>query len=162
MLKLYPLQDLSLTTFKTLFSRYYGELGCDDDCDHLLDEYVVPDYLAGLLSVDLLDDDGETVGFIIYQTDDITNEWNRKEGWGDIREIFLTCDARGKGYGKFMLYAAEMKLRERGAQKIYALPPESSLGFFRACGYADSGEYDGELDCPVYIKTGCNGCGENR
>lgn len=160
MLKLYPLKDLSLETFKKLFTLYYAELGCDDDCGHLIDEYVVADYKAGLLSVDLLDDGDDTAGFVIYQIDGIENDWNKRESWGDIREIYLAPPYRGKGYGKFMLYAAEMKLRERGAKQIYALPSDGACEFFRACGYTDSGDTDAELDCPFYTKSsdGAHGC----
>jgi GNAT superfamily N-acetyltransferase len=152
MLKQYPLKDEGELNFRQLFTAYYQELGCDDNVDHLLDEYVIPDYKAGLLCIDLVDDDDECVGFVIYQIDEITNEWNFKEGWGDIREIYLTPSARGKGYGRFMIFGVEIKLLEKGAEKAYTLPPDSSAGFFRACGYEESEEHNCDLDCPVYIK----------
>lgn len=156
MFRIYPLKDVQVEKFNSLFSLYYKELGCEDDIDHLLDEYVVPDYISGLLSIDLIDEDGETVGFIIYQTDSEANEWNFKQGWGDIREIYLLPAHRRKGLGRFLLYSAEMKLKERGAEKCYALPYEEACPFFTACGYSDSGEYSEELDCPVYVKTELN------
>jgi GNAT superfamily N-acetyltransferase len=153
MLKIYPLKENSLDKFKELFTDYYEELGCDEDIEHLLDEYVIVDYVSGLLKIDMLDDGGICSGFVIYQIDEITNEWNFKEGWGDIREIYVAKDKRGQGFGKFMLFTAEMKLKESGAEKFYVLPYEEACPFFRACGYSDSGESSEDLDCPVYIKS---------
>jgi GNAT superfamily N-acetyltransferase len=158
MLKIYPLNENSLDKFKELFTAYYSELDCDENIEHLLDEYVIADYVSGLLKIDLLDDGADCSGFIIYQIDEITNEWNFKEGWGDIREIYVTKEKRGSGFGKFMLYTAEMKLKEAGAEKYYALPFEDACGFFTACGYSDSGESSEDLDCPVYIKYPSDGC----
>lgn len=152
MIKCYALTDEKEKTFRKLFADYYQELGCEDDTEHLLDEYVLPDCIAGLISIDLLDEDGGTVGFVIYQIDGIENEWCLKEDLGDIREIYITPSSRRRGLGKFMLYTAEMKLRERGATSAYTLPYEGAVPFFTACGYADSGEYCDELDCNVYVK----------
>ncbi len=160
MIKVYPLNDTSLLSFSKLFKAYYTELDCDEDTAHLLDEYILPDIKAGLVRAELLDDGGETCGFILYQTDGIDNEWCKKEGWGDIREIYIAPDRRRNGLGKFLLYTAEMKLKESGVLKAYALPAEGSEKFFTACGYKDSGETDCELDCPVYVKENLiNGCG---
>jgi GNAT superfamily N-acetyltransferase len=153
MLKHYPLTDERQPQFKQLFTDYYNELGCEENIDHLLDEYVLADYNAGLLYIDLVDDEDECVGFVIYQIDEITNEWNFKEGWGDIREIYLTPSARKKGYGKIMVFAVELKLMEQGALNAYTLPPEDVSGFFKACGYEESQEHNCDLDCPVYIKS---------
>lgn len=152
MLKCYPLKDNKKEIFEKLFADYYDELGCDD-AEHLVEEYVVPDCIAGLISVDLLDDGGETAGFIIYQVDGIENEWCEKEGLGDIREIYVAPSLRRRGLGRFMLYAAEMKLKERGAKQAYALPCEQSVPFFEACGYSDSGEFCEELDCNFFVKN---------
>ena len=152
MIKCYALKDTHKQIFYKLFADYYTELDCGENITHLLDEYVFPDYLAGLISIDLLDDGDETVGFIIYQIDDIDNEWCLKEGFGDVREIYITPSHRRHGLAKFLLYSAEMKLRENGATEAYALPYEKALPFFTACGYADSGEHCDDLDCNVYVK----------
>ena len=159
MLHVYSLKDNNREIFEKLFKQYYAELGCTDDTAHLVDEYILPDMLAGLLHIDLIEDEGEISGFVIYQIDDITNEWNLKEGWGDIREIYIIPSHRRQGLGKFLLYSAEMKLKEEGAEKAYCLPCESSTPFFTACGYTDSQEYCEDLDCSIYEKTSLkNGC----
>ena len=46
-------------------------------------------FLAGLIKIDILKDGETHAGFVIYQNDDIDNEWHFKEGWGDIREIYV-------------------------------------------------------------------------
>lgn len=156
MLHISPLRDDSLAEFKKLFCDYYKELGCEDDCAHLLDEYIIPDLLAGLIKIDFMRSDGEPAGFIIYQIDDIDNEWNFKEGWADIREIYVVPSLRRSGAGLLLLYTAEMKLREAGATQSYALPSEDSVPFFEACGYKATDEYNPDLDCKVYVKTNIN------
>lgn len=152
MIKCYCLKDTHKQKFYKLFTDYYAELDCDDAAQHLLDEYVLPDYISGLLAIDLLDDGDETVGFVIYQIDAADNEWCVKAGWGDVREIYVAPSHRRQGLGKFMLYTAELKLREGGAERAYALPNDEAIPFFTACGYADSGERCEDLDCNVFTK----------
>ena len=156
MLHVFPLNDKSEAEFCRLFTDYYAELDCEDDPAHLLSEYVIPDLKAGLLSVDVMTDGGVYAGFVIYQRDDIDNDWNFREGWGDIREIYVVPEKRRQGLGKFLLYTAEMKLRESGVDKSYALPVDSAEDFFRACGYAQGGVYSEELDCMLYEKLDLN------
>lgn len=153
MIKVSPLTDKFREKFSKLFSDYYKELGCADDTNHLVDEYILPDLLAGLIKIDILEESEKVIGFVIYQRDEIDNDWNFKEGWGDIREIYIAPAFREKGYGKFLLYTAEMKLKESGIAKAYCLPYESSVPFFISCGYAETEEFSEDLDCKVYEKT---------
>ncbi len=153
MIKIAPLTDDKLGIFEKLFADYYNELGCDDDTAQLIDEYVIPDLLAGLINVEIIYD-GEPVGFAIRQIDDIDNDWCYREGWGNIREIYISPLFRRKGLGKFLLYTAEMKLKESGANRAYCLPAEGSEDFFAACGYLKSDEYDDEFGCFVWEKFG--------
>ncbi len=152
MITVSPLKNDTQKEFERLFTSYYEELGCDDDIPHLLEEYVIPDLKAGLLSIDILKEGDVFAGFVIYQTDEINNEWNFKEGWGDIREIYVIPSLRRQGLGKFLLYTAEMKLREAGTEKSYCLPSENAEEFFAACGYSKANAYSEELDCFVYEK----------
>ena len=159
MFKVYPLQDKDKAGFEKLFKEYYAELDCADDTDHLVDEYIIPDLLAGLIKIDLIAEDKELCGFVIYQIDDIVNEWNLKEGWGDIREIYVSPSRRRKGLGKLLLFSAEMKLKEANATKAYCLPFERAVPFFNACGYSKTDEYCEDLDCNIFEKTNLNnGC----
>ncbi len=153
MLHVSPLCDKTQGAFEKLFTEYYRELDCGEDIPHLLDEYIIPDVKAGLIRIELLKDGETDAGFIIYQTDDIGNDWNLREGWGDVREIYVIPSLRRKGYGKFLLYTAEMKLREGGTEKAYSLPTEGCEQFFTACGYKRGNLYNEDLDCFVYEKT---------
>lgn len=156
MIKATPLNDILKDEFTKLFGDYYSELGCEDDAERLVEEYIIPDLLAGLIKTDILSEGETPVGFVIYQKDEINNDWNFKEGWGDIREIYISPGFRKKGYGKFLLYTAEMKLKESGITKAYCLPYEEAAPFFAACGYAETGEYCEDLDSTVYEKTNLN------
>ncbi len=158
MLTVSPLCDGTLDKFIELFADYYNELGCDENVPHLVEEYILPDLLTGLLSIDMLKHDETFAGFVIYQTDDINNDWNFKEGWGNIREIYVTPSLRRRGLGKFLLYTAEMKLKEKGTEKSYCLPDERAEEFFTACGYTKTDGYNSELDCFVYEKLSLNNC----
>lgn len=153
MVKVIPLNDTLKEDFERLFCEYYKELDCEDDAKHLVDEYILPDLLAGLIKIDVLFDEQKFSGFVIYQVDDIDNEWNEKEGWGDIREIYVAPTSRGQGLGKFLLYTAEMKLRESGVDKAYCLPEERSEKFFISCGYIKTSNYSPELNCYIYTKS---------
>lgn len=164
MITVSPVSDKTQSQFEKLFTQYYDELGCEDDVPHLLSEYVLPDLKAGLISADILFDGENFIGFIIYQVDDIDNEWCHREGWGDIREIFVLPQSRGQGLGKFLILTAEFRLKERGVNKSYCLPAEGTEKFFEKCGYKKVGLYNEELDCFVYEKNQLNppcNCGKD-
>ena len=158
MLQVSPLRDDLKDKFAEMFETYYKELGCDEDCRHLVEEYIIPDLLSGLLKIDILRSDGESAGFVIYQRDESANDWNFKEGWGDVREIYIARAYRGKGAGKFLLYTAEMQLKDSGVPRAYCLPNLAAESFFKACGYKKTEEYCAELDSFVYEKTDLNNC----
>lgn len=156
MLHVSPLCDKQKDEFVKLFSRYYSELECDEDCERLIEEYILPDLLSGQISIDVAEDDGTPSGFVIYQVDDIDKEWNVREGWGDIREIYVVPEKRGRGLGKLLLYTAEMKLLERGTHKAFCLPSLESESFFAACGYAATDDYVEDLDTLLWQKLDLN------
>lgn len=152
MITVTPLKDAYKDNFIQLFNDYYAELDCGEDVPRLVNEYILPDLLAGLISIDLIKDGDVFAGFIIYQIDDIDNDWNFMEGWGDVREIYITPSLRRAGLGKFILFTAEMKMKERGADKAYALPTPQTEQFFIHCGYEKTEAYDDELECYVFEK----------
>lgn len=131
MISVKPLTDEGKTQFEKLFSKYYSELDCGENVKHLVDEYILPDLLAGLIRIELLKDGDTYAGFVIYQKDDIDNEWNFKEGWGGVREIYVIPSKRRKGYGKFLLYTAELKMRESGLDRAYCLPCDGAEKFLK-------------------------------
>lgn len=139
--------------FKQLFAEYYAELDCEDDPLHLFDEYVLPDLRAGLFEVAVAECDGQVCGFTVYQIDDLINDWNFKEGCGDLRELFVSPAVRGRGLGGMLLGFCEQRLIKLGAREIYTLPVEESEAFFTKHGYADTGEYCAEADNKVFGKS---------
>ena len=152
MIKVIGLDKNYISHFKRLFTEYYSELDCGEDIAHLLDEYILPDFEAGLIKIAIAFDGGDAVGFIIYQIDDIDNEWNYKEGWGDIREIFVVPSHRRRGFARALIDEAEAHLRNTGAEKAYCLPCGSAIPLFTACGYKNTANYDEEFDCFVFEK----------
>lgn len=148
-----PIFECDYAAFEKLFCDYYTELDCEDDPLHLFSEYLLPDLKAGLFNVALAETDGQTVGFIIYQIDDILNDWNFKEGCGDVRELYVVPDYRRRGAGTALLKFAESELTTDGADEIYTLPTEESEAFFIKRGYGDIGEYCAEADNKVFGKN---------
>ena len=65
---------------------------------------------------------------------------------------------RRRGLGRFLLYTAEMRLKEAGTENIYALPDADAADFFAACGYELTDEECAELDCNVFVKSAKNCC----
>ena len=81
MIKVIPLTDKDEKSFRRLFTEYYTELGCDENITHLLDEYILPDLLAGLIRIELLHGGEDFIGFVIYQmTTSTTNGTSKKAG----------------------------------------------------------------------------------
>lgn len=144
--------------FEKLFCDYYAELDCEDDPLHLFKEYVLPDLKAGLFRTGVAikesgDQSGKIAGFVIFQIDDVLNDWNFKEGCGDVRELYVIPPFRNNGIGRALLTFAENGLKSDGASEIYTLPTEESERFFIKCGYADAGEYCAEADNKVFGKN---------
>lgn len=146
------LNDGARAGFCALFKDYYAEMECDEDIDHLLDEYVLADCDAGLLNIAVADEGG-LCGFVIYQIDSIENEWCLREGLGTVRELYVTPAMRGRGIGSALLRYAEAQLKERGAQKFYILPAEGTQTFFISRGYEEADEYCEDTDCNFFYKS---------
>lgn len=148
-----PLRDSDLHAFKKLFCDYYEELDCEEAPLPLFVDFLLPDFKAGLFEVGVCEENGSAVGFVIFQIDDILNDWNFKEGSGDVRELYVVPAFRRRGLGSALLKYAENRLAASGADEIYALPLEENESFFIARGYADSGEYCAEADNKVFAKN---------
>ena len=144
--------ESDFTALEKLFCDYYTELDCEDDPLHLFNEYLLPDLKAKLFDVGVSEVDGAIAGFVIFQTDDILNDWNFKEGSGDVRELYVAPAFRRRGFGSALLAYAETRLTKSGASEIYTLPVEESEKFFTDRGYFDNGEYCAEADNKVFSK----------
>ena len=147
-----PVRESDYPALKELFCEYYAELDCEDDPLSLFDEYLLPDLKAALFEVLICETDEKPIGFVIFQIDDVINDWHFKEGAGDLRELYVARNFRGRGFGGELVRRAEERLKELGATEIYTLPVEECEAFFIKRGYADAGEYCGSLDNKVFAK----------
>lgn len=151
-MNIHPLDEKFNKAFEKLFCDYYTEIDCEDDPLPLSRE-AIEDCKAGLLSVAVAEEDGEALGFIIYQIDDIINDWCFFEGAGDIRELYIAPQFRRRGVATELVLFAESELKRQGAATVYTLPTEESEKFFEKVGYFDGGDYCPELDNKVYTKN---------
>jgi len=100
---------------------------------------------------DLLCVDGIAIGFIQYQIDSPKSDWCEKEGWGCIREMYISNEYRKKGYGKTLATHAENELKKLLAAHIY-LTTDDALDFWLNVGYVDSGEICEKNDGNILVK----------
>lgn len=147
-----PILESDYPAFKKLFCDYYTELDCEEAPLPLFNDRLLPDLKAGLFDVGVCEEGGAVVGFVIFQIDDILNDWNFKEGFGDVRELYVAPAFRRRGFGSALLRFAETSLAANGASEVYTLPVEESESFFISRGYSDSGDYCPDADNKVFEK----------
>lgn len=145
-----PVTQGDFAALKKLFCNYYKELDCEEDPQEVLDNVLLPDLQAKLFDAALIFFGGDAAGFVIYQIDDVINDWCFLEGWGDLREIYVAPAYRRKGLGRAMVAFACEELKKSGATRVYTLPVEESESFFTICGFADCGNYCPEADNKVF------------
>ena len=138
--------------FRSMFIDYFNELDCEDDPECTFDEFLLPDLENEDFSVAVAEVDGAVAGFVIYQIDELLSEWHFKEGWGDVRELFVPFERRERGIGSALLQYAENSLKSEGAEGVYLLPVEESEEYFLRRGYADCGETCKALTAKVFQK----------
>ena len=151
-MKICRLSAADRKAFCALFAEYYQELGCDEDIDHLLDEYVLADFDAGLLDIAVAQEGGAAFGFVIWQTDRAENDWCLREGMGTVRELFVAPSFRGRGTSSALTAFAESDIAAAGVAHIYVLPAEGTGSFFIARGYAPSDEWCEDTGCYFFYK----------
>lgn len=147
-----PVEKSDYSAFRSLFIDYFNELDCEDDPECTFDEFLLPDLENDCFSVSVAEQDGQTVGFVIYQIDELIGDWHFKEGWGDVRELFVAFEHRGHGIGSALLKCAEECLAKEGAEGVYLLPVEDSEEYFIHRGYSDCGEVCKALTTKVFQK----------
>ena len=77
--------------------------------------------------------------------------WCEKEGYGCIREMFVSVDQRGKGYGRSLAIHAEKELQKLSVPYIY-LTTDDNKDFWTKVGYRDTGEICIKNDGSIFIK----------
>lgn len=150
--EIHNIREKDYDNFEKAFCAYYAELGCEDDALHLFAEYVLPDLKAGLFGVAVASDGESVTGFVIFQIDDVVNDWCYKDGWGDVRELYVSPNDRRKGLGTELLSYAESELKASGAENAYCTPTEEAETFFIGRGYSDGGEICDETGGKLLVK----------
>ena len=79
------------------------------------------------------------VGFITYQVDGPSSDWNEFPGWGLIRECYTTPERRREGVGRALATQAEAVLKGRNVPGVY-LTTDDAQEFWTAMGYRDTGQ----------------------
>lgn len=82
-------------------------------------------------------DDGDPVGFLIYQVDSQGSDWCERPGWGFIRECYVTPARRRSGVAAELVRAAEQRLSSDGITDAY-LTSDDAIRFWEACGWSRS------------------------
>jgi len=112
---------------------------------------IVQSVEADITFLDFLILGGKAIGFISYQIDSPKSDWCEKEGYGCIREMFISVDQRGKGYGRGLAIHAESELQKLSAPYIY-LTTDGNKDFWTKIGYRDTGEICIKNDGSIFIK----------
>lgn len=112
----------------------------------------IESYIKTGVYLDMLAINGVLKGFVNYQIDTEDKDWCQKEGWGCIREIYVSPDSRKKGYGKALAFHAESKLKDLTATDIY-LTCDDNKDFWLGLGYYDTGEICTANDSSLFCKT---------
>lgn len=144
-----------LKVFTEMLSRYFtSDLRIELSQTEFvkLGEKISTLVLEGVLDLDLLVIDGKEVGFINYQVDSKKSDWCERQGWGFIREIYVSNDYRGRSFGGELVNHAEEKLRSRGIKNVYLTSDEADKWWIRS-GYESSGEVSIKNKCPIYQKN---------
>lgn len=125
------LSDFTDARFCTAFQTYFGELGISvKDWDGLFREVSGE---GNNLAYLLLDGDGGTVGFLLFQMTGFDN-WFFEEPFGFIREFWVAPAYRRQGYGKLLLCSAERYFVEHGTY-CALLTADDAVEFYLANGY---------------------------
>jgi ribosomal protein S18 acetylase RimI-like enzyme len=106
---------------------------------------------GGIVCLGVLVAGGAPEGFILYQVDTPQSDWCEKEGFGFIREVYVSERLRGQGYGRRLAVYAENTLFAQGIGAIY-LTAEKSGAFWEKLGYRNTGEISSNNHDPIFIK----------
>jgi len=105
-----------------------------------------------IVFLDILIIDDAAKGFILYQVDSPESDWCVKEGYGTIRELYISADLRYAGYGRALASYAESRLNLKNINGLYLTSEDEAMGFWAKMGYRDSGEICSENDSPIFVK----------
>ena len=142
MYRIESLQFYDYDEFRDMFLDYFVndcEVKYDKDKlrENLINKTIIPQCERGLIFIDLIKQNEEILGFIIYQIDKEECDWKERLGSGFIREFYIKPNFRKLGLGSKLLKNAEDKLKELGAKEIYLTSQEKDnvKQFYKKNGY---------------------------
>lgn len=140
--------------FKQLMGVYFRDdfkINIDDSRLENICNKVFEATGKGYMCLELIQLENKIIGFVNYQIDTPNSDWNEKEGFGFIREIFISKHYRGKGIGKEVVYYIETALYALGVTNIYLTSDEAGE-FWMKCGYHKTNECSKINHDPIYAK----------
>lgn len=138
--EIYPYRNIDKADFIRMFCTYFRtdfKYDISDKKSEELCNNIANSVMAGVTALDMLAVNGELVGFISYQIDSQKSDWCEREGWGFIREVYISYIMRRKGIGSILVDHAEMVLYDKGTKHIYLTSDEAGE-FWRSCGYTET------------------------
>lgn len=139
-------KDMFETCFKQDYKIELTESQIDEICTSITQQVA-----DNIIYLDLLFLNEIAKGFVCYQIDSPKSDWCEKEGWGCIRELYISRDCRKKGYGRILVCYSENELRKNLAYEIY-LTSDDTKEFWIKLGYSDTGEICKKNGSPILEK----------
>jgi ribosomal protein S18 acetylase RimI-like enzyme len=152
---IHPYCGGDLDDFKEMFCAYFRndfKIDISDDKAYKICSKIAKASICGITSLDILQVNEKPAGFIFYQIDSPRSDWCEREGWGFIRETYVSGKMRGKHLGTRLAAHAENILFANGAEDIYLTSDEAG-GFWTACGYTKTDKVSAINHDPIYEKS---------
>ena len=134
--------DKQLGAFKEMlnicFNQDYKIPLTEQQLEELCDE-ILQSVKGSITFLDLIFVGDEAKGFVSYQIDTPNSDWCEKENWGCSRELYISDDVRGNGYGKALATHAENELCKLSVPNVYLIT-DDTIDFWIKLGYRDTGE----------------------
>jgi GNAT superfamily N-acetyltransferase len=146
--------------FLEMLSEYFDEIFSDKPEENIPKKYlpkiiniIIDESKKCPLWVYLCIHNNKVIGFVIAQIDTKENVLCKREGWGFIREFYITQHCRRKGYASQMCKFIENVVYANGAKDIY-LTANRNTGepFWESMEYIYSGITDEKNGNKIYEK----------
>ena len=137
--------------FKLCFRAYFQELGVPlgEDTD-VFDEMTRAREEEQMRAL-VLADEHRLAGFILFQVECLRSGFF-EERVGFIRELWVAPSARGHGYGRQLLEAAQQHFRQENICKLLLTYEDDALGFYVSSGFRPAPSYTAVNEGAVIVK----------
>lgn len=143
-----------------LFKMYCDELYINDPSAKMNDDMKIEffewilkdcDYDDGWILIAIDTETDEITGFVFAHIDRQEKGWCAKEGWGCIREVYVSPIFRKKGIGEKLIKVCEEKMKAF-EPKGYYLTSDGNDSFWGKLGYCFEGEIESLNNTRVFAK----------